>query len=408
MQNPRIKYLKTATGYFAVFYMEQNRIYCRRETMEGWDAPKCIAEGVAAFSLCTYEGYTYLLYPTTDGRLLLSASADLLRWNIRTLWNEGGRQWQQDGCFMIPKKDMLHVIYPQKDEINGTAALQYAVFHEGKWQMPYRMDGILTLPGTPFLAKRLGENHIILYYRSQRNTISARELLLSPFTLGSVIPLIQANGQCVDFSILEDAQRLHILYVVRTFFGTQVVYRYREGNTLSRPFVLWEGNHCDMCLLYRENGSMMMLWSAAGQPICCRCENGLPGRLEQGRFPFPLQCCKGELVCAGENDFGAEMIGDRQNGYIPMMFSESSKERISAEDQKPDTAELYAASASHVREADLEEIEELRELLAQRSEEITQINAKWKAQVDVLQEQLEVYEQKIGELTQKLEQKEEE
>lgn len=392
MQNPRMKYLKTAAGYFAVFYMEQNRIFCRRETIEGWQQPKCIVEGAMAFSLCTYEGYTYLLYPTTDGRLLLSASADLLRWDIRTLWNEGGRQWQQDGCFMIPKQDMLHLIYPQKDEVNGSTVLQYAVFQKGQWQMPYRMEGILTLPGTPFLARRLGENHVILYYRSQRNTISARELLLSPFTLGSVVPLIQTNGQCLDFSILEDTQRLHILYVVRTLFGTQVVYRYKEGSTPSRPIVLWEGNNCDVCLLYRDQGCVTMLWSAGGQPIRCRCENGLPGKPEKCRFPFPMQCCKGELICVGENDFGAEIIGDRQNGYLPMRLKEEKKEIPPMMEQSKDVAELHAASVPYMREAEQEEVIELRELLAQRSEEITQINAKWKAQVDALQAQIAVYQ----------------
>jgi len=80
MQNPNVKYLKTPQGDIAVFSLEHNRLWCRRQTSDGRYTPFCIAEGVSAFSLCQYESYTYLLYPTTDGRLILSASSDLMQW----------------------------------------------------------------------------------------------------------------------------------------------------------------------------------------------------------------------------------------------------------------------------------------------------------------------------------------
>lgn len=399
MQNPLIKYLKTTEGHMVVFYMEHNRVYCRRQTIEGWHPPLCIAEGVATFSLCAYEGYTYLLYPTTNGRLLLAASMDLEHWQHRPLWQEGDRRWQNTACFMTPQKDALHLIYAQKEMDSAYAVLEYSIFQKGTWQSHYQISPFLPMLGSPFLARRLGENHIILYYRTQRNTICAREVLLSPFTLGSPVPLLQMNGQCIDISILEDAQTIHMLYIVRTLFRTQVVYRYKQSTNVSRPYVVWEGGSCEHCLLYQEADHLVLFWTVGMQPMRCTCDiaqngiqNSLFGRVEQCRFPFPMQCVKGELICTTEQGyFATEQLGDRQNGYYPVLW-EPTQEMEEAELQAASTDLCFAKQ--DIQEAgEKEEIEELRALLAQRSEEISTVNAKWKAQVENLEQKLQQLEQ---------------
>lgn len=399
MQNPLVKYLKTAEGHIAVFYMEHNRVYCRRQSMAGWHPPLCVAEGVATFSLCAYEGYTYLLYPTTDGRLLLAASMDLEHWQNRPLWQEGGRRWQNTACFMIPQKDALHLIYAQKEPENAHAVLEYGVFQKGMWQSQYQISPFLPMLGSPFLGRRLGENHVILYYRTQRNTICAREILLSPFTLGSPVPLLQMNGQCIDISILEDAQTIHMLYIMRTLFRTQVVYRYKNSTNVSRPYVVWEGGNCEHCLLYQESNRLVLFWTAGMQPMRCTCEiaqNGLQGslfgRIEKCTFPFPMQCVKGERISTTQQGyFATEQLGDRQNGYYPVLW-EQQVDTEQAELQAASTDMCYTNPDVAEREK-LEEIEELRSLLAQRSEEISAVNAKWKAQVEILEQQLQTLEQ---------------
>lgn len=388
MQNPNVKYLKTPQGDIAVFSLEHNRLWCRRQTSDGRYTPFCIAEGVSAFSLCQYESYTYLLYPTTDGRLILSASSDLMQWEPRPLWQASDKRWQNTYCFMAPQKDAFHLFYGVSQPQSGNHVLEYALFQKGQWQPPYQIDHFLPLPGAPFLGRRLGENHVILYYRSHHSTISAREILLSPFTMGSLSPLIQTGGTCTDFSILEDNQQMHILYLSRNLFRNQVVYRCKQGSAVGRPFVLWEsGSACDHCLVYRQQDKIVLFWCANGLPMRCICENGTSiGPVERCTFPFPLQSLKGEFIGASD-PFAAEAIGDRQNNFHPAIFSENTPSLSQPQ--------LYAASTpapSPVREEENNELEELRALLSQRSEEISAVNAKWKAQVDALQEKLAAYE----------------
>lgn len=387
MQNPNVKYLKTPQGDIAVFSLEHHRLWCRRQTTDGRYTPFCIAEGVSAFALCQYDSYTYLLYPTTDGRLILSASADLMQWEPRPLWQAGDKRWQNTYCFMAPQKDAFHLFYAVSQPQSGNGIIEYSLFQKGQWQAPYQIDHFLPLPGAPFLGRRLGENHLILYYRSHRSTISAREIRLSPFTQGSLTPLIQAGGTCMDFSILEDHQQLHILYLNRNLFRNQVVYRCKQGSTVGRPFVLWEsGTLCDHCLIYRQEDKLILFWCANGLPMRCTCENGIAiGPVERCTFPFPLQSLKSELIGAASSDlYAAEAIGDLQNNFHPAIFSENAPIM---------QQQLYAASApAQPREEENNELEELRSLLSQRSEEISAVNARWKAQVDALQQKLAAYE----------------
>ena len=179
---------------------------------------------------------------------------------------------------------------------------------------------------------------------------------------------------------------MHILYLSRNLFRNQVVYRCKQGSAVGRPFVLWEsGSACDHCLVYRQQDKIILFWCANGLPMRCICENGTSiGPVERCTFPFPLQSLKGEFIGASD-PFASEAIGDRQNNFHPAIFSENT--------QPLSQPQLYAASApSQVREEKNDELEELRTLLSQRSEEISAVNAKWKAQVDALQEKLAAYE----------------
>ena len=152
MQNPNVKYLKTPQGDIAVFSLEHNRLWCRRQTSDGRYTPFCIAEGVSAFSLCQYESYTYLLYPTTDGRLILSASSDLMQWESRPLWHAGDKRWQNTYCFMAPQKDAFHLFYGVSQPQSGNHILEYALFQKGQWR-PFSASAGSTFSGTQVRGK---------------------------------------------------------------------------------------------------------------------------------------------------------------------------------------------------------------------------------------------------------------
>ena len=238
MQNPYVKYLKTKNGYFYLFYYEHGNIFCRSFSHDGWTVPQKIAEKASpVFSVCQYEAITYLLYSGGEGQLYLASSADFANWEHRPLRN-GTSPTDRTRFFLLPSKEAFHIIYHLPTEATGVDSLVYSVFRNGQWEKPYQIDRFLPLKQTSFLARRLSDAHIILYYRTGRNVLSAREMLLTPYTIGSVTPLIQTPTPCTDLSIINDTERIHILYIVRNMFRTQVVYQYKHTAAISTPHPL--------------------------------------------------------------------------------------------------------------------------------------------------------------------------
>lgn len=216
-------------------------------------------------------------------------------------------------------------------------------------------------------------------------------MLLSPYTMGSLTPLIQTPTNCIDISIVNDAERIHILYIVRGMFRTQVVYQYKQTTVISAPRVLWEDANCDNCLIYMEQGKVVLMWTVNNQPMRCTSENngatfGIAERFTAG---FPTQCFKGELV--GADDLllnAAETYGDSNKGFLPSLFPLDTppvQDTVKPVSQEPEHPRVYSSLIQNHQQ----QVNELTALLAQRSDEISTVNARWKTQLSNLEGELQ-------------------
>lgn len=389
MQNPHVKYLKTKNGTFYLFYTEQGNLLCRSFSHDGWTVPQKIAERTApVFSLCQYEDMTYLLYSGGEGQLFLASSADLSHWEHRPMMS-GAQSTERTKFFLLPDRDAFHIIYHLPTESTGIDSLVYSVFREGKWEKPYQIDRFLPMQKTPFLARRLSREHIILYYRTRKNGLSAREMLLIPYTMGSVTTLLQTPAPFTDVSIVNDNERIHILYIVRGMFRTQVVYQYKHTSAVSTPRILWEDAGCDNCLAFLEGGKVILMWTVGGQPLRCVSENGGAsfGPVERYMEKFPAYCMKGEFLDAREDALhAAECYGNAAYGFLPAVFAPTAAPRTEPTPAMSplDDPKKYTA----LQDAHKKELEDLSALLSQRSEEVAAVNARWKAQAERLEREL--------------------
>lgn len=391
MQNPHVKYLKTKKGYFYLFYYEQGNIFCRSFSYDGWTVPQKIAERAApVFSLCQYEDVAYLLYSGGEGQLYLASSSDFSKWEHRPMMR-GTQNTDHTKFFLLPSEDAFHIIYHLPTESTNVDSLVYTVFRNGQWEKPYQIDRFMPMQKTPFLARRLSREHIILYYRTGRNVLSAREMLLTPYTMGSVTPLIQTPSPYTDVSIVNDNEKIHMLYIVRGMFRTQVVYQYKRTSAISTPRILWEDTNCDNCLAFLENGKVILMWTANGQPMRCVSENGGAsfGPVERYMEKFPGYCLKGEFLGAQDDSLNAaECYGNAQHGFLPAVFTPSPLPRPKAEQKRSIPQPDYSKAYTALQDAHKKQMEELSALLAQRSDEVAAVNARWKAQVEKMEAEL--------------------
>ncbi len=327
MQNPNVKYLKMPNGYFCLFYRENNILFLRTNTGTDWSSPQILAERTGTtFSICQFGEVCYVLYSSMEGNLYLASSIDFVNWEHKPLMG-GTTNSSRPKYFMVPTEDALHMIYHLPTEIKGIESLVYTSFRKGRWENPTQIDRFIPFGRTAFFARRLSRDHIILYYRISRNTWSAREMLLSPYTLGNLTPLVQAPTNFIDICIVNDMERIHTLYIIRNMFRTQVLYQYKQTTAISTPRVLWEDMNCDNALAFLENGKLVLMWTVNGQPLRCISDNNGAsfGAVERYTGNFPVQCIKGELISAEGLDYNAmETYGDISKDYNPFLLINAS------------------------------------------------------------------------------------
>lgn len=389
MQNPHVKYLKTKNTFY-LFYYEQGSILCRYYAAEGWTLPQKIAEKTAPiFSLCQYREKTHLLYTNVNGQLFMASTDDFSQWDHHSMAEEL-KSSGNTKFFLLPTEDTFHLIYHQPTESTGIDALVYTSFQNGKWEKPYQIDRFMPMQKTPFLSRRLSKEHIILYYRTGRNIISAREMLLEPYTMGSVTPLIQTPFPCSDLSIVNDSEKIHMLYIVRGMFRTQVVYQYKHTSAISTPRILWEDNNCDNCMVYLQNGNVILMWTVNGQPMRCTSETGGTsfGAVEKYTDRFPSRCLKAELIGAETSEFNSAECYGEGTGFLPAIYPLSAPSAAQKIIRQPIPQPDYSKAYTALQESHRKQLEELSSLLAQRSDEIASVNARWKAQTEKLEKEL--------------------
>ena len=389
MQNPHVKYLKTKNAFY-LFYYEQGSILCRYYAAEGWTLPQKIAEKTAPiFSLCQYREKTHLLYTNVNGQLFMASTDDFSQWDPPSMAEEL-KSSGNTKFFLLPTEDTFHLIYHQPTESTGIDALVYTSFQNGKWEKPYQIDRFMPMQKTPFLSRRLSKEHIILYYRTGRNIISAREMLLEPYTMGSVTPLIQTPFPCSDLSIVNDNEKIHMLYIVRGMFRTQVVYQYKHTSAISTPRILWEDNNCDKCIVYLQNGNVILMWTVNGQPMRCTSETGGTsfGAVEKYTDRFPSRCLKAELIGAETSEFNSAECYGEGTGFLPAIYPLSAPSAAQKIIRQPIPQPDYSKAYTALQESHRKQLEELSSLLAQRSDEIASVNARWKAQTEKLEKEL--------------------
>lgn len=404
MQNPHVKYLKSKNGIFYLIYHEQGTLFLRGYENNAWSAPQTLAEHTGAiFSLCQYGEECHLLYASLEGNLILATSTDLNNWEHRPFMN-GTPSSGKTKYFILPHQDSFHMIYHQPTESTGVDSLVYTVFRDGQWEKPYQIDRFMPFGKTPYFARRLSQEHIVLYYRTAKNAWSAREMLLSPYTMGSLTPLIQTPANCIDLSIVNDAERIHILYIVRGMFRTQVVYQYKQTNSISAPRILWEDVNCNNCLVYLEQGKVVLMWTVNSLPMRAVSENnGVSfGTAERLTDPFPAQCFKGEFIGAEDASLNAaETYGDSTKGFFPSIIPLPIMP-ISQAAKLPQPMMHKGVPFATITENHKQQVNELTALLAQRGDEISTVNARWKAKTSRLEEELQQQKNENARLKQAL------
>lgn len=253
--------VKTATR-LAFFYRAESNIILRTLEHSHLSPETCLMRNSGRhFNVTlTTDGVHIFCQDESGGLWLLTEREG--KWNRRALnpnaaENNPEAEDQSNGtpmrdCLITPmiSGKRLSIVY---NSVSADGNSHYLVMQQmneyGTWNPASRIDKYQPLGHLLYETQATSAEHMLLFYqtRTNENQLGYREV--TPVRYGPYQRFHNASGVVSDTAYLTTGNAVHVLYIVRTLFSCQLLYRRRLDNEFSVPILLWEAPRIDQCLL---------------------------------------------------------------------------------------------------------------------------------------------------------------
>ncbi len=218
---------------------------------------------ISNFTTCVHGGEVFIFCKNIYGDIILCKSS-----NINNAFNNN-----ISFSNIILFKDLSNLFYPIF--LNNNLSLIYSNYSSNmlaikstkadsnnsfNWNAPENIDIISSTPNQISnpneysnlnlldLYKVHQTNFILSYIKFKSNKeLQAGFKVISNGALSDFIIFHKTGHQLVDYSIICFDNKIHIIYIIKNLFSTQVIYRNYYNNILSNPILLFEGQKIKTC-----------------------------------------------------------------------------------------------------------------------------------------------------------------
>ena len=263
-------YIIRTNKYIGAFYHVRQRGIVRRVYINGrWQPEQVIAENCRENFSAHYENDTLYIFcqdsqgdiisvtindsnSTVNSRVVLKNQSDhVLRIILHPIISENG----------------LTLIYNSagaEDRSNYLMTLQ--IDKNGQWSTAERIDKYWS---DGFEVQRVADDHLLLFYqtRTPENNLGYREF--TPEQRGNFNVYYTTNYYISDTAGLTTDNGVHTLFVVKSMFSNQLIYRRNINGSFSSQIILYEAQRIENCLLFFMKDNLYVTFLSAGSLFIC-------------------------------------------------------------------------------------------------------------------------------------------
>ncbi|MDR2649418.1 MAG: hypothetical protein LBB94_06840 [Clostridiales bacterium] len=263
-------YIIRTNRYIGAFYHIRQRGIARRVYLNGrWQAEQVIVESCRENFTAHYEdNIIYLFCQDTSGDIIavtINVTDDSV--NRRVALKSQSDHIQQVLLYPIILKKGLSIIYNAASAEDRSNYLMFQQLNEnGQWSPASRIDKYWA---DNFEVQRVTRDHLLLFYqtRSPENRLGYREF--TPEQQGHYITYYTTNYFVSDTSYLTTDNGVHTLFVIKSMFSSQLIYRRNVTGEFSGPIVLYEAQRIEKCLLFFIRDNLYITFMSAGYLFIC-------------------------------------------------------------------------------------------------------------------------------------------
>ena len=221
-------------------------------------------------------GKMYVLCQNNYGDVLLYLNQDGMytNWTEKTILKNKGQRVHPITLYPIISERGMGLIYnvPIIDE-KSSHLIRQTFNARGQWSPAGKVDKLISLPGSTFQVQAVASKHVIVFYQTKgyEYNLGYREMTLDSQSRFNVFH--STSNTIADVSFLTTDDSIHVLYVVRSMYSSQLIYRKKEEGEFSNPVVLCESESLENCLLFFADESLHATYISDGQLYHCLSEN---------------------------------------------------------------------------------------------------------------------------------------
>ncbi len=256
---------------FCFYHIRDEGIICKKYENEKWGNPYTIMNTRVELYTVNVgkDGNIYVFCQDNEGSIMLCLYSKntwqtnlILRNQTHSLHHISFHSLISDNSIQLiynifnPSEKTQQIIKQQMDKKNG-------------WDSPQPIDTFVPFINSNFMLQNIkceSALSLLFYQKKGMNTesnLGYREI--SPTRHGAFITFHTTQNQIIDQSFLTTNDTIHMVYIVKSMFSSQLIYRRKFESDLSNPIIIYEHQKIENCLLFVCHEKLYVFWQMAGQ-----------------------------------------------------------------------------------------------------------------------------------------------
>lgn len=200
------------------------------------------------------QGKIYVIGQSLEGDVILCSNNDG-DWKSKVILKNANNSLANILFHAIIDKSEMTLLYLVDNE--GIGKIFYQKISNSKADCENKIiDNALGIEESFFKVEKNKDKIILFYQKKEReNQLGYRVFTLNNFS-SSFIPLHKTGYKFIDTSAICFNGSDYFLYIVKSMFSTQLLFRKNTDNTLTSPTLIYEGQGISSCDIFYSKGKL--------------------------------------------------------------------------------------------------------------------------------------------------------
>ncbi|WP_317368087.1 hypothetical protein [uncultured Tyzzerella sp.] len=169
-------------------------------------------------------------------------------------------------------KNNMSLIYNTPSYNNNFLSIRTLI--DGKnWSNEENIDTLSILTNSIFDVQKINQDDIIIAYQKRNKDIQIGYKQITNGNISNFITIHRTGYQIVDYSFISFKNIIHYIYITKSLFSSQVIYRRKDESGISSPIVLFEGQKIKNCNINVLNNNLYCSFVTNSNLYYCMSDN---------------------------------------------------------------------------------------------------------------------------------------